>query len=390
MGPVANRSCRFKLSVLPLFLLALLMLPVSASADVAGGTTIHNAATLTFDGGRVSASVDVGVNTVAAAPTITVDSTADNAYPGEDRTYTYTIVNNANGSDSFSLKAESTDDKVNGPALKFPSGAENTTLTLGGSVTNRASDAAGNVYIPAGSESNLAKDDTIVVDGVGTYTIASISPGTPAKTDASNNTTTPEVPTVLTLTPVGAAPAIDTNTIPTGTQLGERITVSLTVTAGILTGEGDGTHTVNLSGQTTATRSGSAVTYATAQGDGNEVVVTVVTPQVTLTKEVKNFTAGEASFRTSGVLAQSGDTLEYRIIAKPAAAGDLTSCVLADDLPEYTEYVTGTMTLNDDPVVDGGAFPLAGGGLAVNSPGGASGVIKQGEEAVIIFQVTVQ
>ena len=71
-----------------------------ALATTGGGATIHNAATMTFGTGQqVTASVDVEVRTIGAAPTITSETVVANA--GDSITVNYTITGNSNGSDIY-------------------------------------------------------------------------------------------------------------------------------------------------------------------------------------------------------------------------------------------------------------------------------------------------
>ncbi|MBN2025422.1 MAG: DUF11 domain-containing protein [Actinobacteria bacterium] len=84
-----------------------------------------------------------------------------------------------------------------------------------------------------------------------------------------------------------------------------------------------------------------------------------------------------------------GSVITYTLRAGNNGGAPATGCSLADDIPEYTSYVSATTTLNGAPVADaGGTSPLAG-GMAVNSPGEAAGVIAVGEEAVVTFTVQV-
>ncbi len=384
----------------PLLALAMLALPGAAQAVItAGGATIHNAATLTFTGGTARAQVNVGVQTIASAPTIAVNTTAQSVDANASATYTYTVTNNANGSDTFSFNGTSVDQNTTGAATLnvAATGTASTSLTLGASITSQASDAAGHVFIPAGSEMNLAVGDTVVINGVGTYTIATITPGTIAST--TGGVTTPETPTTLTFTAVGGAPAIGLNTVPAGTQLGEQQTFTTVVTASSPTTAGtNGTHTVNFTGATTATQTvangGGVVTYTTSAASGNETITTVLSPNVTLVKKVRNVTQGVTTFATTGVNAQAGDVLEYQLTAtEGTGVTAATGNVLTDEVPAFTTYKAGSTTLNGVAVTDGagGTLPLssANGGLQINSTGQPAGTIAAGASAVVTFQVTV-
>jgi len=376
----------------------MLMLPTAAHAIItAGGATIHNAATLTFSGGTVTASVNVTAVTIAAAPTITVDSVANNVNANQGFTYTYSITNNANGADTLSFTAASANNGVTGPATLNVAGTGtlSTSLLLAGSVTSQAS-GAGVISIPAGSEAQLAVADRVSVGG-NLYDVSAIAAGTVAST--TGNTTTPETNTVVTLTPVGASPAITAGSIAAGTQVGEVKSFTTVVTATSPSVPGvNGTHTVNLTGSTTATQTtangGAAVTYNTSAASSNQTITTVLSPNVSLVKEVRNVTQGVATFAAAGVNAQAGDTLEYRLTATEATGlSNATGNVLTDEVPAFTTYVAGSTTLNGNAVVDGAlatlALTAANAGLSINSAGAGAGVINAGSSAVVTFQVTL-
>ena len=377
---------------------SLLLLAASGTAHAvitAGGSTIHNAATLTFTGGSATSSVNVTVNTVASAPTITVDSVAQSVNANASHTYTYSVTNTANGTDVFTFNANSGDVGVSAAGLDVNgTGGLSTSLTLGGSITSGTNTVANTIVIPAGSETNLAPGDTINIGG-NLYTIdaGGIAAGTIASTPGI--TTTPEVPTVITVTPVGASPAIAIGAIAAGTLIGEVQTFTVVVTAGVPGTPGvDGTHTVNLSGATTAVAQGPggiAVPYGTSAGAGNETITTVLSPNVTLLKEVRNVTQGGVFGVTA--TAQSGDTLEYRLTATVVVGASSSASVITDEVPVFTTYVVGSTTLNAGVVADGPLTTLpttaANGGLSVNSDLAAAGQINTGSPAVVTFQVTV-
>lgn len=364
-----------------------ILLPATTLANVGGGARIHSAATLTYVGGEVTAFVDVTVETVASAPLFTVDDAAVSAFAGNTVVLAYTVTSTSNGVDDYSLSLASADTDVGAPDDLSLSSA---VLTLGASITSQPSDAGGNLYIPAGSENGFAAGDLLVVDLGGTthvYEVDTVTPGTPAST--SGSVTTPETPTRLQVTPVSAgAPVIGAATVPAGTQLGERQSLSVTVINGVPDTVGvNGQHLLEVSGSTTALdTSGATVNFA----DGLDATITVLSGDATLTKEVRNVTRG-GGFATSGVTAMTGDELEYRITMEPIAGTSISGAVLEDTVPVYTEYLANSTTLNGDPVADSGTtdFPLDEGGISVNSPGAAAGDIIDGDQAVVLFRVLV-
>lgn len=356
-----------------------------ALGSTAGGATIHSAATLSFDGGEVTASVNVLVETIASAPVFTVD-TVDDVFAGDAVAVDYTLVSTSNGVDTYDLVITSDDQDVSGPDNLTISP---TPVTLGASITSADSEA-GTLFIPAGSESDLDPGDRIVMEVAGAsqvYEITAVNPGTPASTTGS--TTTAEEPTSLELEPVDGATPIDAGTVPAGTQLGERVANQVTFDAGTPDTAGqNGLHVLEVSGTTTALDTGGAQVAFT---DGLQAEVTVLSGDATLTREVRNVTQGEA-FATSGVTAQSGDELEYRIRMEASEGETVTGAALTDTVAQYTAYQAGSTTLNGDPVADtgtGDGFPLADPGLEVNSPGEADGVLVDSDAAEVLYRVIV-
>ncbi|MDI1300878.1 MAG: hypothetical protein PSX71_03140 [bacterium] len=381
-----------------------------ALANTAGGATIHNYATLTYGGGgSIKAAVNVGVQTVAAAPVV-VKSTADQTVPSYgSANYTFTVASTSNGSDSFALALLAADVNTAGaPGVSFLlNGNPVSTLVLGGSVTSQPS-GAGVIYIPAGSEANLSVNSVIKV-GSNLYTIAAVTPGTPASTNTSTGVHTPEVASSLTLTPVGAAPAITAGSVVAGVQIGQQVTLTQHVVASApVTVSSAATHTVSFTATSAATDlTGSAVVYSSASS-GTNTITTVIVANTTLSKFVRNVTRlagnsaatgavvcnGAATYYAAGVVSKPTEVLEYCLKASVATGQPLlTAANLQDDVPAYTAYVAGTTTLNGSAVTEAtpGTLPLSGSGLLVKSPGAVTaGDILPGETATVIFQVTVQ
>ncbi|MDF1629833.1 MAG: hypothetical protein P1U78_08565 [Alcanivoracaceae bacterium] len=356
-----------------------------ALATTGGGATIHNAATMTFGTGQqVTASVDVEVRTIGAAPTITSETVVANA--GDSITVNYTITGNSNGSDIYDLTVSTNDTDVGAPSSLTITPPQ---VTLAGSITSRPSQA-GTIFIAAGSEDNLTPGDTVRINIGGTdylYTVGSVTPGTPAST--AGNTTTPETPTAVALTPQASAPAIIAGNVPVGTQVGEVQTFTVELDAGSpLTPGTPGEHEIVIDGTTAAPGPGGPGDVITFDNIGGGTV-TVLSGDATLTKEVRNVTDGGA-FATSGVTARTGDVLEYRLTAGTIPTETITGATISDSIPEFTAYVPNSTTLNGNPVADVGPNSALVGGLQVNSPTGAAGEIIDGETAVVIFQVTVQ
>lgn len=384
-----------------------------AFAATGGGATIHNAATLTYNAGQqVTDAIDVSVLTIGTVPTITLLTTGPfTVNAGDTVNLTYAISSNSNGNDSYSLTdTTSTSTGMTAPGATYS--LSTNAVTLGASITSAASvmvdGDTGTVFIPAGSETNLVIGDTVVLGGF-RYVIEDVRAGTIATT--TGNTTTPEVYTEIDLTvPLASgSPSIGNATVSTGTQFGERdtFTMSVTVTSPTTVGT-DGEVDPAVSGNTSALdTNGDPVAFDTAAdaNAGNDITITVLSATVAIVKEARNVTKGELTFASSGVNAQTGDVLEYRItMTVNPTSGDALNSVLRDEIPPYTAYVTGTTTLNGAAVTDdGGAqpFPLAtvNNGLGVNSANGTADQVNGGtlvdgdtgaDAATVIFRVTVQ
>ena len=84
-----------------------------------------------------------------------------------------------------------------------------------------------------------------------------------------------------------------------------------------------------------------------------------------------------------------GGTVTYTISIPNTGSADSSGTTLQDPIPTGTTYVLNSTRLNGASVADaGGVMPFASPRL-VNSPGGASGVVRIGETATVSFQVTI-
>lgn len=389
---------------------AALMLSAGALASTGGGATIHNAATLTYNGGQqVTDWVNVDVLTIGTAPAFDLTSTGPfTVNAGETITLTYTITSSSNGSDSYSLSATSSSTTGMTPGSVFTPSTN--TVTLGASVTAAASVAVdgdtGTVFIPTGSETNLSPGDTVVLNGF-VYLVEDVRVGTIAST--LGNVTTAETLTEvdLTVTLGSGSPVIGNATVAIGTQFGEQqsFSVDVTVTAPTTVGT-DGEVDVVIDGNTSALNTGGTPeSFTTSGGGGNDdATIIVLSATVTIVKEARNVTKGTA-FDVTGINAQSGDVLEYRItMTATAGSGDAIDSVLTDEVPAYTAYVANSTELNGAAVADAAGvepFPLSSvnAGLGVNSVNGAADLVGGGtlvdgdsgvNAAIVTFQVTVQ
>lgn len=370
--------------LLPVLIASLgLFFNVAVYAATGGGATIHNAASLSFSGGQVTAQVNVSVRTIGSVPTFEAINTEANS--GDSVKVTYTITSNSNGADTYDLSVSSNDTDVSAPSSLSIVPQQ---VHLGASVTSQAS-TSGTIYIAAGSETDLLAGDTVRLNIGGTdylYTITSVTPGTASFTVGNN--TTPETPTELALSPEGISPAILAGNIPLGTQVGEVQEFEVQMTAGNPTTPGvDGQHELEITGTTGEPGPGGPGDVVVFT-DPVAVVVTVLSGEATLIKEVRNVTEAGA-FASTGVTAKSGDVLEYRLTAGTINGENVTGATLTDSIPEHATYVANSTTLNGAAVADVGGTSALEGGLQINSTTGAAGEILDGETAVILFQVSV-
>lgn len=364
--------------------LSSLAMSSSVFAATGGGATIHNAASLTFSGGQVTDSVDVAVLTIGSIPTFA--ATDEDVNSGDTISVTYTITSNSNGADTYDLVVSTTDTDVSAPSALSIVPAS---IELGASITSRSS-TPGTIYIAAGSETHISGGDVVRLNLGGTdyfYTVSSVTAGTPAFTVA--NTTTPEVATAIVLAPLGASPAILLGNVPIGTQVGERDSFVVSLTAGTPTTPGDsGSHEIVIDGTAGEPGPGGPGDVIAFTSDPGTSTITVLSGDATLVKEVRNVTEGTA-FATSGITARTGDVLEYRLTAGTIPGETITGAALSDSIPEHATYVPNSTFLNGAPVADVGPDSALAAGMAINSASGAAGEIVDGETAVVLFQVTV-
>jgi uncharacterized repeat protein (TIGR01451 family) len=355
-------------------------LPPAAQAATSGGATIYNTVKVTYLSGSTAlfatANVSVTVNTVAALPTVT-NPVNQTVLAGALVTYNYKLKSNSNGPDTYTTSAL-VDTPTGVSAVTGPSVTASVTLWGGIALGS----GAGTITVPFGSTAGLTAGTSTVQIGVtNTYTVTTITPGTAAHTDGSGSLVA-EVSTTLTLTPIGASPAITAGSVTAGTQVGEFKTNALTVTftTGTPTVVGtDGTYATHYTITTGALPV--ALNYTTI-----DVTTTVSSPSVMITKTVSP--VGNVS---------SGGTLTYTItVTNTHATASVSSVTVIDPVPQYTNYVTSSTRLNGITVFgDGATSPLVAGLLVDSNGSRAPGVVATGilpalGVATITFQVTVQ
>ncbi|MDQ6962249.1 MAG: hypothetical protein Q9M28_06915 [Mariprofundaceae bacterium] len=376
---------RFNIShILSLFVIALFVLGISQQSYAAApaNSTITNTASLIYTGisTPITASVDVSVTLVAAAPTLSAP--ADNTVAaGQPSTVSYTITATSNGPDTYNLGSGLIPTNLTAPsgtatytpnAVTLGATALIASATLGANTLTVPSDGAAN-----SSVNGIVAGDTLVI-GANTYTVASV-------VDNATGTST------ITLTSNLLA------NVSVGTLVAEQQTFSMNIASvGAVTATGVA---ANISTVTTATSVANA-----AQKSTDTHLTNVV--EVSFEKLVRNVTTPNGAgavvinaqnyFATAAnISAASGDTLEYVIRVTAPAGTPIAGAVVTDAVPIFTTYVANSTRLNTITVAgDGATSPLIA-GLSVDddsarvAAAAATGAIAAAASAVVIFQVTV-
>jgi uncharacterized repeat protein (TIGR01451 family) len=402
-----------------LLFLSLAVAAPFAQAATSGNATIFNEATVSYTSGgsTLTASDDISVTviTLAAAPSISVNTTAQTVDGGANALYNYTVRSNANGVDDYSLSLASVDNAF--VSASTDAGVPASVNLWGGIVL---SSGAGTINLPGGSTTGLANGDTVELTVAGNpeqYTVTITNAGS---AEASGSA---EVEAVLTLAPIGGSPAITGANVVVGAQVGEYTGFTLTQTAGTPNTPGtDGTHTNNISGSTTATDAlGAVVNYTTSAAGLNETITTVNSPAITIAKLWRNVTTG-TTFGAPGAGAKPGEVIEYQITVTGDPGATVTDVYLTDIIPNYTAINTGivaapysgadvyitytdvagagandyttTATIANDgdqaEEIPAGTLQVTVGDGAGDAGVPTGGTLDAGDIAVVIFQVTVQ
>lgn len=409
------RKTRLSLVAKPLAVVTMLgggfLAGSQAWANTAADTTIRNVVTVNYADANnnaqtaISAQVDVYVNLVKAAPTLTLTSASTVTIDqSQTAAYTYLLTNNGNGIQSFDVTNALTPSA--GVASASASYAPAGSIKLGASTiaTGVTIAAAGTttITVPADNTSDasingITAGSTVVISGQ-VYTVSSIGADT-----ASPGTTT------ITVNGNGTASAA----LAAGTLISGRTTVTVTINPGAdsnaaidqtiadVTAANDHTTTALVSGNTSTT--------TTVAGVGLSVIKYVrnITHPIVGGGAVTWPAAGGNTYYASGVNGNPGDTLEYMIVvSKSASASSAKNVIVTDNIPQFTSYVTGTMKIDngagfsaaltetadaDAATYVGGATPqvtfYAGAG-GTGSPA-KGGTIASSGAAHVIFQVTI-
>lgn len=386
------------------FLPALAMASTAANTKITNNVSVAYTNTLNVPQTPVTASVDITVLLVAAAPIISdpadVDSTENTGV-----SLVYTITATANGPDTYTFGSTDTPTNMNASA-----GSTSPNILLGGT-TIAAATAVNDTFITVPFDgvsddvvNGIEEGDTVVIGG-NAYVVDTIDEST-----VTNNTV--QIPLTTLISSVVAI----------GEVVGERDTVSVTVTTDSITSGTSGTHSI----ATIATSSAPALEASAT----STTLITVKRPLLTVTKYVRNETTdvvgtGDYDFDgetwyTSGVTGKTDDVMEYLIIVDntDAAASQANNIVISDPIPQFTTFdATFSVKLDtdgtaanlagfaslDETADDGDAAELDSTGNGTiyvyagvggdDTPAGASvgtgGNLAQGKISRVIFRVTI-
>lgn len=364
-----------------LFALAVI-LPSAANAVTPANTQLKNTAQLNYTGlsSPIEASVSVTVSLTASAPSLSApadQTTAEN----QSVAYVYTITSNANGSDIYNLSSSLTPAGLASTSANavFTQGAiPITSVTLGATASTSAyplgtsvisvpSDGVANTNV-----NNIVAGDTVTINGQN-YTVSSVADD---GTTASITLTSPLVAAIAVGSLIAEYQTFIATIPDVGSITGAPSTVTMDVTATSQADPGEDT-----TDQTLTT---------VAEVAFNKYVRNVSNPNGTAPITIN----GNAFFSTGGnVKAESGDILEYAIVAKAPAATALAGVAFSDSIPAFTTYVAASTTLNNAAA---GAADVVGNspliaGMNVNDPTSVlnSGDVVAGASATVTFQVTV-
>ena len=372
-----------------IFLSAFLM-PGSAFATTAANAVITNTATVNYDdaGGfaqaQILASASVTVNLVTAAPTLSlpIDATTPSTVALD---YTYTITNNSNGLDNYTLSSA---DSLWGAGITQP---------VPMAILDTGFAAIASIDLGATSAAAIAAvgDSSITVPNDGSA-------------DASQNGIAvgdvivigPDVVTVTAVTDTGAGTdiitfAADTLTVAVavGDQIGEQGTFIMRTTPVTSTSGHQYTVTVTATDGANPTTDATVTTVTLITLTVTKYVANITTPvvpagppaSVTLTT---GLSGAPVTYYVSGVTGNPGEVLEYVIgIVSTAGSGTATDVIISDPVPAFTSLTDSRIALDPDglgfdPVVDGaltgnGDFGETDGATVYiyAGTGGADGVI---------------
>ncbi len=398
------------------FILLATLLPGTAAATTAANAVITNTATVNYDdtGGNpqtaLTASVDVTVNLVTAHPTLSapVDATTSS---GVFLNYTYTIINNSNGPDTYNLTSAAVlGANVTSQTAVFRDPSDSidiTGVTIGATSVAVAALAGATVItvpndgVSDASVNGIAAGDAVFIAGT-VDVVASV-------VDNATGTSTITLTTGLAANAsvgdqIGGLTTFILKTTPIATVNGSTYDITITANDGATAGAApiDVTTTTVLVISLTVTKYVANVTAAVVGGTPFPAVGTLNT----------GLGAGGIVYYATGVTGNPGEVLEYVIvISNGAGAATASDIVISDPIPNFTSLTSnialdpGTTVWSDVAITpDNGDFAesdgtsvfiYAGDGTAagegvdnVGAPG-TGGRLAAGATTIGAFQVTI-
>jgi len=359
------------------FTVVIAMTTLTAHAVAPANALITNTATMSYAGlaSPISASVDVKVSLVTAAPNVIVTTANISVAENQVASLQYTITANANGPDNYTINAPTniasnvtTNGTPTNSVAFIPLGATALAVAVvaGSNTLTVPSDR-----IADGQVNGITSGDTVEILGQ-TYTVATIAD------NATGNSTITLTTNVLTSMPVG-------------TLVPEQAVFTVSQSMGLVTaGAAQGLNDVSVTASSTNNQLSAAA------------IGRITVLRISFQKWV-SVNGGAFTQTTPNVT--TGNTITYRLLAVVPAATTINGVVFRDAIPIFTTYVANSTRIDTDgpnvatatltPVADINAItPLAQvGGLPINSTGQAAGTIAASAASVaevsVEFQVTV-
>jgi uncharacterized repeat protein (TIGR01451 family) len=373
----SSGSFRRTLAVVSLSALWVISLPLCAQSALvgsAGNTIIRDTVTVNYNDSKgvsqtaVTATVQITVNTVAAAPTVLSFSPVSGSTDGTGATQDYNVVirtnSNGPGAVTFSTLDGTFTNIAAGTAPTTPGG-----IFLGSTVIDPSDakngvaqniSASGTITFAVPNDGGVPTDSATsggaTADGAvnalksgdmvyiysgssfyGPFTVGTVTDNAPG----SGATATPDS---IQLTNSSGSPIAFTPAA--GWMIVEAKTVTVTVTQGVI---GD------------PTQAASWITTITATMGGNNGTGTVTTSahggRLTVVKEVSTDGSTFTTSPAAGV--NPGATLYYRITVTNSGTGNATSVVLTDPQPTYTTYAAASAKRATGAAVSYAAAPTS-------------------------------
>jgi uncharacterized repeat protein (TIGR01451 family) len=352
------------------------LVPATASANTAANATIRNVVTVAFaDAGGIAqpdvqAAVDVSVNLVAAAASLSAPTDLSTA-PNSTAIYNYTITTNANGVDNYTASVTALLESANLSGstavlsqTTFDLGA--TTLAIG--YTTSAGVTTATLSVPAdgttdASINGLEDTDTVLLGS----TLCTVTVNTDSALPAQPTDAIP-----LSLLDVDCG-ANDVPTLAYGALIAEQQSFTLTVDPNNFVAPGPETIDVTIEA-------------TDGTNPSTDDTTTTVEQLLNVTKYVRNDTTGAAGTGTpitvdlqtyypSGIVANPGQTLEYLVVIENVGSQNATDVVISDAVPAFTSLQTATLATGDNTGSFSSCTVTENNDSCETSSGGATGTI---------------